>query len=151
MSRLALVHILNSTKQWNNKIITNKNVVITSPNIDAFTGSFEKIHNIYIYNTNPNFINKNIEKLSTSSNLYLECYVPNCETLKYIQYKLNKNLNWNIYMNKKYYQPFMNSLETVSKFYSGSAYDNSKQIIPLDIYDYKNFINSSIYENVKYR
>jgi hypothetical protein len=158
MSRLALVNILNSSKgssknlskNWNNKIITNKNIVVTASDC-VFTGTFENPQNIYLYNTDPNFVNENIQKLSTSNNLYLDSYVQNCETLKYIQYKLNKNLNWNIYMNKKYYQSFMNSLETVSKFYTGSAYDNCKQIIPLDMYDYKCFISNAKYEDIKFR
>jgi hypothetical protein len=150
MSRLALVTILNSPKNWNNKVIVNKNIVLTASDCN-FTGTFYKPNNIYLYNTDPNFVNENIEKISVSDNLYLENYVPNCETLKYIQYKLNKNLNWNIYMNKKYYQPFMNSLETASKFYTGSAYDNTKQIIPLNIDNYYNFISNSKFENVKFK
>lgn len=150
MSRLALVTILNSTKQYNNKIITNKNIVVTASDCE-FRGLFQNQKNIYLYNTDPNFVNNNIEKLSTSHNLFIDSYVPNCETLKYIQYKLNKNLNWNIYINKKYYQPFVNSLETVSKFYSGESYDNTKQIIPLDMYDYTHFINNAKYEDVKFK
>jgi hypothetical protein len=150
MSRLALVTILNSPKNWNNKVIVNKNIVVTALDCN-FTGTFYKPNNIYLYNTDPNFVNENIEKISVSNNLYLENYVPNCETLKYIQYKLNKNLDWNIYMNKKYYQSFMNSLETVSKFYTGSAYDNYKQIIPLNIDNYYNFISNSKFENVKFK
>jgi hypothetical protein len=147
MSRLAFVNILKSN-QWNNKIITNKNVVVTASDC-VFTGTFKNTQNIYLYNTDPNFINDNIEKLSISNNLFIDSYVPNCKTFNYIQYKLNNNLNWNIYVNKKYYRPFMNSLETVSKFYSGVSYDNTKQIIPLDMCNYTNFINNSKYENIK--
>lgn len=147
MSRLALVNIL-KTNQWNNKVITNKNIVVTASDC-VFRGSFKNPQNIYIYNTDTNFIIDNIEKLSISDNLYMDSYVQNCETLKYIQYKLNKNLNWNIYVNKKYYKPFMNSIETVSKFYTGSGYDNTKQIKPLDMYNYTRFIQNSIYEDIK--
>jgi hypothetical protein len=147
MSRLALVNIL-KTNQWNNKVITNKHIVVTASDC-IFKGTFQNPHNIYVYNSDPQFINDNIEKLSVSNNLYLDIYCLNCESLKYIQYKLNKNLNWNIYINKKYYQPFTNSLETVSKFHTGSGYDNSKQIIPLDMYDYTHFIQNSKYEDVK--
>ncbi len=150
MSRLALVTILNSSKNWNNKIITNKNIVITATDC-IFTGTLYKPNNIYLHNTDPNFLNENIEKLSVSNNLFIDTFVPNCETLKYIQYKLNKNLNWNLYINKKYYPIFSNSLETVSKFYTGEGYDNTKQITPFDMYDYKNFITNSKYEDVKFK
>ena len=150
MSRLALVTVVNSSKKWNNKVIVNKNIVVTA-NDYSFTGTFDKPNNIYLYNTDPHFVNENIDKLSVSNNLYLENYVPNCQTLNYIQYKLNKNLNWNIYINKKYYRNFANSLETVSKFYTGLAYDNTKQIIPLDMFDYHNFISNSKYEDIKFK
>jgi hypothetical protein len=148
MSRLALVTILNSSKQYYNKVIINKNVVVTASDC-VFTGTFQNTQNIYLYNTDPHFINDNIEKLSISKNLFIDSYIPNCKTLNYIQYKLNNNLNWNIYVNKKYYRPFINSLETVSKFCSGESYDNTKQIIPLDMYNYTNFIINSKYENIK--
>jgi hypothetical protein len=150
MSRLALVNILNSSKNWNNKVIVNKNVVITGSDC-VFKGEFQNPNNIYLYNTDPKFINDNIEKISCSNNLFIDNYVPNCETLKYIQYKLNKNLNWNIYINKKYYRNFVNSIDMTSKFYSGESYDNTKQIIPLDMSDYKNFINTSRYEYIKFK
>lgn len=150
MSRLALVTILNSSKNWNNKVIVNKNVVITGSDY-VFKGDFQNPKNIYLYNTDPKFVNDNIEKISCSNNLFIDNYVPNCETLKYIQYKLNKNLNWNIYINKKYYRNFVNSIDTTSKFYSGESYDNTKQIVPLDMNDYKNFINNSLYEDIKFK
>jgi hypothetical protein len=150
MSRLALVTVLNSSKNWNNKVILNKNLVLTASDCN-FTGTFYKPNNIYLYNTDPKFVNDNIEKLSVSNNLYLDSFIPNCETLKYIQYKLNKNLNWNVYINKKYYPIFSNSLETVSKFYTGEAYDNCKQIIPLDMYEYTNFIKNATYEDVRFK
>ena len=150
MSRLALVTILNSSKNWNNKVIVNKNVVVTASDC-VFKGDFQNPKNIYLYNTDPKFVNDNIEKISCSNNLFIDNYVPNCETLKYIQYKLNKNLNWNIYINKKYYRNFVNSIDTTSKFYSGESYDNTKQIVPLDMNDYKNFINNSRYEDIKFK
>ncbi len=150
MSRLALVTILNSSKNWNNKVITNKKIVVTASDC-IFTGSFDKPKYLYLYNTDPNFVNENIEKLAVADNLYIDSFVPNCETLKYIQYKLNKNLNWNIYINKKYYRIFANSINTSSKFYTGESYDNYKQIIPLDMYDYTNFIKNATYEDVKFK
>jgi hypothetical protein len=149
MFRAAILYITRDThKIFENKIIFNKNVLITG-NEHLFHGNFTGNNNLYVCDSSDTFIKNNIHKFINTEKLFIENMIYDYKTLIQIQNKLNTNNKFNVFMNDIYCDKFMNYLETSSKYYCGDSFDNSNQVFPINITEINKSIKNIKKENIK--
>lgn len=146
MNRIALLDLTKKTiKNYNTKIILNKNIAIYGNNC-KFNGILFNPQNVYFMDYSDDFMKNNLFKLK-SQRMYFTKMFFDYNIYVNLQYLLNTNLNTNIYISHAQYDKFMRRMENSTKYITGESYDNSAQVLPYDFSNMRFIIEEILIED----